>query len=150
LRTLILPLAVLVTPNLPEASALAGFEVATRDDMRRAAEAILGLGPRAVLVKGGHLAEAGAEAADLLVDEAGASWVTAPRIDTPHTHGTGCTLSSAIAAHLALGASLGDAVRAGKRFVTAAIRRALPLGAGIGPVDQLWWIEPTQPGRDPG
>ncbi|MGZ4133313.1 MAG: bifunctional hydroxymethylpyrimidine kinase/phosphomethylpyrimidine kinase, partial [Actinomycetota bacterium] len=101
------------------------------------------------LVKGGHLAEAGGEAADLLVDEAGASWVTAPWIDTPHTHGTGCTLSSAIAAHLALGASLEDAVRAGKRFVTAAIRGALPIGAGIGPVDQLWSIEPAEPGADP-
>jgi hydroxymethylpyrimidine/phosphomethylpyrimidine kinase len=149
LRSRILPLATLVTPNLPEASGLAGFEVASREDMRRAADAILALGPRAVLVKGGHLAE-GAAAEDLLVDEAGAAWITAPRIDTPHTHGTGCTLSSAIAAHLALGATLRDAVEAGKRFVTAAIRRALPLGEGIGPVDQLWWIEPAQPGADPG
>ena len=150
LRARILPLATLVTPNLPEASGLAGFAVATREDMIRAAEAILALGPRAVLVKGGHLAGAGDDAADLLVDEAGATWITAPRIDTPHTHGTGCTLSSAIAAHLALGAALRDAVEAGKRFVTAAIRRALPLGGGIGPVDQLWWIEPVEPGADPG
>jgi hydroxymethylpyrimidine/phosphomethylpyrimidine kinase len=150
LRSRILPLATLVTPNLPEASGLAGFEVASREDMRRAADAILALGPRAVLVKGGHLEEADGEATDLLVGEAGVAWITRPRIDTPHTHGTGCTLSSAIAAHLALGATLRDAVEAGKRFVTAAIRRALPLGEGIGPVDQLWWIEPAQPGADPG
>ncbi|MGZ4149012.1 MAG: bifunctional hydroxymethylpyrimidine kinase/phosphomethylpyrimidine kinase [Actinomycetota bacterium] len=147
LRTLILPLATLVTPNLQEASGLAGFEVLDEEGMRRAADAILALGPRAVLVKGGHLA--GDEASDLLVEGGRESWITSPRIDTPHTHGTGCTLSSAIAAHLALGASLEDAVRAGKRFVTAAIRGALPIGAGIGPVDQLWSIEPAEPGADP-
>ncbi|MGZ4133416.1 MAG: bifunctional hydroxymethylpyrimidine kinase/phosphomethylpyrimidine kinase, partial [Actinomycetota bacterium] len=109
LRTLILPLATLVTPNLQEASGLAGFEVLDEEGMRRAADAILALGPRAVLVKGGHLA--GDEASDLLVEGGRESWITSPRIDTPHTHGTGCTLSSAIAAHLALGASLEDAVR---------------------------------------
>jgi len=138
LKGLILPLATLVTPNLPEAAGLAGFDVHTPDDMRRAATAILGLGPRAVLVKGGHLQ--GDRAADLFADGAVEEWVDAERIDTPHTHGTGCTLSAAITAHLARGSSLEDAVRAGKVFVTEAIRHALPLGEGIGPVDHLWSI----------
>jgi hydroxymethylpyrimidine/phosphomethylpyrimidine kinase len=141
LGRLILPLATLVTPNLPEAAALAGSEVSTRDDMRRAAGAILQLGPRAVLVKGGHLE--GDRATDLFVDGAVEEWIDAERIETPHTHGTGCTLSAAITAYLARGASLIDAVRAGKAFVTEAIRHALPLGEGIGPVDQLWSTGPA-------
>ena len=141
LGRLILPLSTLVTPNLPEAAGLAGFDVDTRDDMRRAAGAILKLGPRAVLVKGGHLE--GDRATDLFLDGDVEEWIDAERIDTPHTHGTGCTLSAAITAHLARGASLADAVRAGKAFVTEAIRHALPIGEGIGPVDQLWSIGPT-------
>jgi hydroxymethylpyrimidine/phosphomethylpyrimidine kinase len=144
LSRLILPLATLVTPNLSEAAGLAGFDVDTRDDMRRAAGAILSLGPRAVLVKGGHLQ--GDRAADLFVDGAVEEWIDSERIDTPHTHGTGCTLSAAITAHLARGASLADAVRAGKAFVTEAIRHALPFGQGIGPVDQLWSTGPTPRG----
>jgi hydroxymethylpyrimidine/phosphomethylpyrimidine kinase len=139
LKARILPLARLVTPNLPEAEGLAGIEVASADDMRRAAEAILALGPAAVLVKGGHLMET-EEARDLFLDGDGEVWLAAPRVDTPHTHGTGCTLSAAIAAHLARGATLRDAVGEGKAFVTEAIRHALPLGGGIGPVDQLWSI----------
>jgi hydroxymethylpyrimidine/phosphomethylpyrimidine kinase len=141
LRARIVPLASLVTPNLPEAAGLAGVAVESRDDMRKAADAIVDAGAAAVLVKGGHLDDA--EAADLLVTAAGVEeWVIAPRIDTRHTHGTGCTLSSAIAAHLARGDDLSSAVRAGKAFVTEAIRGALPIGRGIGPVDQLWAIEP--------
>jgi len=143
LRRRIVPLATLVTPNLPEASGLAALEVASRDDMRRAADAILALGAGAVLLKGGHLE--GGEAADLFADGDREEWLAAPRIDTVHTHGTGCTLSSAIAAHLARGERLPDAVRAGKAFVTEAIRHALAIGGGIGPVDQLWPIE--RPGR---
>jgi hydroxymethylpyrimidine/phosphomethylpyrimidine kinase len=138
LRRSILPLATLVTPNMPEAAGLTGSDVEDRDGMRRAGDAILGLGARAVLVKGGHLE--GPEATDLFVDGSGEEWIGAERIDTPHTHGTGCTLSSAIAASLARGASLPEAVRAGKAFVTEAIRHALALGDGIGPVDQLWAI----------
>ena len=141
LRTRILPLATLVTPNLPEASGLAGLDVQTREDMRRAADAILELGPGAVLVKGGHLEED--RATDLFVDAEGERWIEAERIHTEHTHGTGCTISSAITAHLAMGASLDEAVRAGKEFVTEAIRHALPLGEGIGPVDHLWATEPA-------
>jgi hydroxymethylpyrimidine/phosphomethylpyrimidine kinase len=140
LRSVILPLATLVTPNLPEAAGLAGRRVATPHDMRAAAEAILTMGAGAVLVKGGHLQDA-PDAADLLVERSGrAEWLRAERIDTVHTHGTGCTLSSAIAARLALGDDLAAAVRAGKAFVTEAIRHALPIGQGIGPVDQLWSV----------
>jgi hydroxymethylpyrimidine/phosphomethylpyrimidine kinase len=141
LRRLILPLATLVTPNLPEAAGLTGFDVRTTDDMRRAADAILGLRPRAVLVKGGHLQAD--RATDLFSDGAVEEWIDAERIDTPHTHGTGCTLSSAITAHLARGAPLPEAVRAGKAFVTEAIRYAFPLGEGISPVDHLWSIGPS-------
>jgi hydroxymethylpyrimidine/phosphomethylpyrimidine kinase len=115
---------------------LTGITVQNRDDMRRAADAILQLGPRAVLVKGGHLEDD--RAIDLFVEGDVDAWIDAERIDTRHTHGTGCTLSAAITAHLARGESLLDAVRAGKDFVTEAIRHALPLGEGIGPVDQLW------------
>jgi hydroxymethylpyrimidine/phosphomethylpyrimidine kinase len=143
IRSRILPLAVLVTPNLPEASGLAGLEVEERDDMRRAADAILTLGAGAVLVKGGHL-DASSEAADLFVSAGVEEWLTTERIDTPNTHGTGCTLSSAIAAYLAMGWSLLEAVRAGKAFVTEAIRHGLDIGDGIGPVDQLWSIPPAE------
>jgi hydroxymethylpyrimidine/phosphomethylpyrimidine kinase len=142
LRTRILPRATLVTPNLPEAAGLTELTVASRDDMRKAAEAILGFGAGAALIKGGHLLGEG-DASDLLVAADGTErWLTVPRIDTPHTHGTGCTLSAAIAARLARGDDLASAVERGKAFVTAAIRAALPIGAGIGPVDQLWRIPP--------
>lgn len=140
LRRTILPLATLVTPNLPEAGSLTGSRVETPDDMLRAAEAILGLGPRAVLVKGGHL-EGSPTSADLFADGERCEWIEAERIDTPHTHGTGCTLSAAITGHLARGAELLEAVRAGKAFVTGAIRHSLRIGGGIGPVDQLWSLD---------
>ena len=141
IRSRILPLAALVTPNLPEASGLAGLQVEAKDDMRRAADAILALGAGGVLVKGGHL-EASAEAADLFVSGRVEEWLVTDRIDTPNTHGTGCTLSAAIAAYLAMGWDLLEAVRAAKAFVTEAIRHALEIGEGIGPVDQLWSIPP--------
>ena len=147
LRARILPLATLVTPNLPEAAGLAGVHVASRDDMRRAADVLLEVGARAVLIKGGHLEDKGDQAADLFADGARQEWLIAERLDTPNTHGTGCTLSAAIAARLAGGAELLEAVRAGKSFVTEAIRHALPLGRGIGPVDQLWSIPPFSGGR---
>jgi hydroxymethylpyrimidine/phosphomethylpyrimidine kinase len=138
LRARLLPLATLVTPNLSEAAALARLEVEGRDDMRRAADAILAAGARAVLVKGGHL-DLG-EAADLFVDGEVEEWLIARRVDTPHTHGTGCTLAAAIAAHLARGRPLLEAVRAGKAFVTEAILHAMALGHGIGSVDPAWQI----------
>src|SRR5206468_3422095 len=136
LRHDLLPQASLVTPNLPEAAGLAGFPVRTRDDMERAARAILGLGAKAVLVKGGHLDEGAAT--DLYTDGDRLAWLEAERLDTPNTHGTGCVLSAAITAHLARGDPLFDAVRAGKAFVTEAIRHALAVGQGIGPVNPLW------------
>jgi hydroxymethylpyrimidine/phosphomethylpyrimidine kinase len=136
LRKRILPLATLATPNLPEAARLAGFPVQTPEEMERAGKAILDMGPNAVLVKGGHL-EGGA-VTDLLVTADGAEPIRGERIDTPHTHGTGCVLSASIAAHLALGEDLVDAVRKGKEFVTGAIRAALEIGEGIGPVDPSW------------
>jgi hydroxymethylpyrimidine/phosphomethylpyrimidine kinase len=136
LRERILPLAIVTTPNLPEAGGLAGFAVETREDMRKAAEAILGFGPGAVLVKGGHLDDDRAD--DLFVDAEGEWWIEGVRIDTPNTHGTGCVLSAAIAARLAHGDPLDVAVRAGKAFVTEAIRYSLAFGSGIGPVNPLF------------
>jgi hydroxymethylpyrimidine/phosphomethylpyrimidine kinase len=133
LRTRILPLAGLVTPNLPEAAGLAGFPVQTAEEMERAGSAILELGPAAVLVKGGHLH--GPDATDLLITPSGVERIEGERIDTVHTHGTGCVLSASIAAYLARGDDLEGAVRRGKEFVTGAIRGALEIGEGIGPVD---------------
>jgi len=141
LRDRILPLATLVTPNLPEAAGLAGFDVTSRDLMEDAAEVIRAIGPAAVLVKGGHL-EGSPTSDDLFFDGDRMEWLSAERIDTPNTHGTGCTLSSSIAAYLGRGDGLPDAVRKGKAFVTQAIRGALPIGAGIGPVDHLWGTTP--------
>ncbi len=141
IRERIVPLATLVTPNLPEASGLVGFSVDSRDTMRAAAEAIVSLGARAVLVKGGHLEDA-ERADDLLFDGREHRWIEGERIATANTHGTGCVLSSAIAAHLASGFPLEEAVRLGKRFVTEAIRHALSIGHGIGPVDPLFAIAP--------
>ena len=135
LRDLIVPLATVITPNLPEAAGLAGFPVQDREDMERAARAIAHLGARSVLVKGGHLEEG--RAADLFFDGSHVEWLEAERIDTPHTHGTGCVLSAAITAHLARGDEVTDAVTKGKAFVTEAIRGALAIGEGIGPVNPL-------------
>jgi hydroxymethylpyrimidine/phosphomethylpyrimidine kinase len=136
LRSRIVPLAAVVTPNLPEAAGLAGFEVERKDDMVRAAAAILALGAGAVLVKGGHLHDERSD--DLLVDGSGSTWIEGPRLDGPNTHGTGCVLSAAITAGLARGLALADAVREAKAFVTEAIRHALAIGQGIGPVDPAW------------
>lgn len=140
----LLPLATLVTPNTHEAAGLTGFDVGSRSDMERAAEVILDFGPGAVLMKGGHVQ--GDIAADLLVHGGGSEWMEAPRIHTSNTHGTGCTLSAAITAHLAKGVDLVSAVREGKAFVTEAIRHSLALGKGIGPVNPLW---ETLPGSGP-
>jgi len=136
LRERILPLATVVTPNLHEAGGLAGFRVVDLADMERAGRAILELGARSVLMKGGHLER---DASDLfLTAEGDVEWLEGSRVDTRHTHGTGCILSAAIAAHLAHGRPLREAVRRGKAFVTEAIRHALALGQGIGPADPAW------------
>ena len=135
-RDRLLPVATLVTPNLYEVGQLTGVEVGSEADLRRAAEAVLALGPRAVLVKGGHL---DGDAVDLLLTADGTERVyRAPRLDNRHTHGTGCTLASSIASRLALGDDLPTAVGAAKDYVTGAIAVGFPLGAGIGPVDHGW------------
>ncbi|MFC4174176.1 bifunctional hydroxymethylpyrimidine kinase/phosphomethylpyrimidine kinase [Microvirga sp. GCM10011540] len=135
LRHTLLPRALIVTPNLPEAAALLDEPMASDERaMLRQAERILRLGPRTVLVKGGH--GSGAESIDILLDSQGMHRFTAPRIETRNTHGTGCTLSSAIAAGLAKGLPLTEAVAAAKSFISAAIGASgqLQIGRGHGPV----------------
>jgi hydroxymethylpyrimidine/phosphomethylpyrimidine kinase len=133
----LLPIATVVTPNLPEVARLTGLEVTDRTHQRKAADALLAFGPTWVLVKGGHFSDG--DAIDLLTDGDTSIELTAERIDTVHTHGTGCTLASAIASYLALGRSVPDAVQGAKDYVTGAIAAGFPLGAGIGPVDHGWW-----------
>jgi hydroxymethylpyrimidine/phosphomethylpyrimidine kinase len=142
LRGTLLPRALVITPNLPEAAALLDVAVAVDEaEMRRQAEGLLALGANAVLMKGGH-AE-GAHSTDILVTRTSATPFVAPRIATRNTHGTGCTLSAAIAAGLAKGEGLADAVRGAKEYVTAAIAAAdrLAIGSGHGPVHHFhkWW-----------
>ncbi|MFF0427558.1 MULTISPECIES: bifunctional hydroxymethylpyrimidine kinase/phosphomethylpyrimidine kinase [unclassified Streptomyces] len=137
LRTKLLPVATVATPNLDEVTQLTGFRVAEEGDMRPAAEAVLSYGPRWVLIKGGHL-PGGQEAVDLLTDGTEEHWLRAPRHDNRHTHGTGCTLASAIASGLAKGLEVPEAVRQAKEYVTGAIAAGFALGAGIGPVDHGW------------
>ncbi len=142
LKSRLLPLATLLTPNLPEAAALLGEPVAeTRKAMERQAEKLRALGPSAVLVKGGHLG--GTESPDVLVSEIGTTWFEASRVPTKNTHGTGCTLSSALAAELAKGTPVENAVALAKDYVAAAVAAAgtLSVGSGHGPVQhfhQLW------------
>ncbi|MCA3747385.1 bifunctional hydroxymethylpyrimidine kinase/phosphomethylpyrimidine kinase [Phenylobacterium sp.] len=135
-RSLMIPRAWLLTPNAPESEALTGLPVRTPDDQRRAGEALLALGARAVLMKGGHLE--GGRVVDLLITPSGETLFEAGRIDTRHTHGTGCTLASACAAGLAQGLTLEAAVARAWAYVQEAIARAPGLGAGHGPLDHAW------------
>jgi hydroxymethylpyrimidine/phosphomethylpyrimidine kinase len=135
------PLAALITPNLPEAEALLGRAIPDDRAMQAAARALLDLGPRAVLLKGGRLPGL---AVDVLCDRSGSLLLPAERIDTRHTQGTGCTLSAAITARLAHGEALEDAVRAAKAWLTEALRRAYPTGQGRGPVDHLHALGPIK------
>jgi hydroxymethylpyrimidine/phosphomethylpyrimidine kinase len=142
LREELLPMVLVVTPNLPEAARLLGESLAAdRAAMEAQAARLLALGPRAVFLKGGH-AE-GAESADFLLSASGGRWYSARRIRTNNSHGTGCTVSSAIAAGLARGMALEDAVAAAKEYVTAAISASnrLAVGKGRGPVHHFhrWW-----------
>ena len=133
-RTLIedlLPLATLVTPNLPEAEKICGFSVTEEPDMERAAKVIVQLGAQAVLVKGGHLSTDRSD--DYLYDGKRGIWIPGRRVASKNTHGTGCTLSSTLAADLARGMSLEEAVRAAKAYVTTAIEHGIALGHGVGP-----------------
>jgi len=136
MRKLLMPLACVVTPNIPEAQVLAGMDITSREQMEQAAHAILAAGAQAVLVKGGHLSET---ADDYLLQADGTgTWLSAPRIATENTHGTGCTLSSAIASYLALGESLPDAVAKAKQYLTHALENDPQLGKGRGPLNHFW------------
>jgi hydroxymethylpyrimidine/phosphomethylpyrimidine kinase len=132
--------AALVTPNAPEAEALTGQRIAGIDDMRRAADALLRAGAKAVMVKGGHVA--GDTVRDLVVTGAESFILEAKRIETHHTHGTGCTLASAIAAGLAQGMALKPAIERAHAYVQQAIRTAPGLGGGHGPLNHAWMIKP--------
>ncbi|RTH19419.1 bifunctional hydroxymethylpyrimidine kinase/phosphomethylpyrimidine kinase [Thermus scotoductus] len=133
LKKRLFPLADLITPNRLEAEALLGRPIRTLEEAKEAAQALLALGPKAVLLKGGHLE--GEEAVDLLATREGVQAYAAPRVATRNTHGTGCTLSAAIAALLALGKPLAEAVAEAKAYLTRALKTAPPLGHGHGPLN---------------
>ncbi|MBI2171902.1 MAG: bifunctional hydroxymethylpyrimidine kinase/phosphomethylpyrimidine kinase [Chloroflexi bacterium] len=138
LRTVLLPLATVVTPNTPEAEVLTGMTIRNNKDAREAARRIAAMGAKSVVVKGGHLE--GREAVDTLYDGSGFQEFTAERIPTKNTHGTGCTFASAIAAGLAKGLSVPEAVAAAKDYVTSAIKADLQIGHGHGPLDHFWML----------
>ena len=134
LRRDLLPIARVVTPNIPEAETLADMKIRTRDDARVAAEKIFHMGAKAVVVKGGHLE---GPAVDLLYDGEEFLEMEEPRVDTKNTHGTGCTFASAIAAELAKGAGVADAVARAKEYVTGALKHSYALGQGHGPLNHF-------------
>jgi hydroxymethylpyrimidine/phosphomethylpyrimidine kinase len=136
LRDKLIPLATVITPNMPEAEALFGSHIEARDEQERAALEIARAVGVAVLVKGGHGEN---DANDVLARPDGSTvWFEGERVDTANTHGTGCTLSSAIACGLALGKTLEDAVRGAKAYITGALSAGLDLGKGSGPLDHMW------------
>ncbi|HSR70673.1 MAG TPA: bifunctional hydroxymethylpyrimidine kinase/phosphomethylpyrimidine kinase [Acidobacteriota bacterium] len=128
----LLPRALLVTPNLAEAEALSGIAVSSRKRLQEAAEAILEMGPKAVLIKGGH--GDGSLSVDWHFWDGGSRQYSAPRVNTPNTHGSGCTLSAAVTALLARGLDLPQALQEAKNYVTRALRRSLDVGRGRGPL----------------
>jgi len=136
LRTALLRLARVVTPNVPEAEVLAEMTIASLDDMREAGKRILTRGPRAVIVKGGHLD--GAEAIDLVIENDRETVLRAPRLKVTHTHGTGCTFAAALAAGLALGEPLDRAARHAKEYVTGAMQHGIDVGSGHQPLGHFW------------
>lgn len=135
LKTKLLPLGTLLTPNIPEAEVLCGFAISTQDDMVNAARQIARAHGKAVLVKGGHLVS---DATDLLYENGTPYWFKSQRIDNPNTHGTGCTLSSAIACNLAGGKALGESIQCAKQYLTGALRAMLDLGKGSGPLNHTY------------
>lgn len=139
-KTKLIPLATLITPNIPEAEVLSGMEIHSADDMRAAAKKLSLLGCQAVLVKGGHRVE---DAMDILYDGSDFHVYKGERIETDNTHGTGCTLSSALAVMLARGLSIADAVTGAKKYNSGAIKRgaADSVGHGNGPVHHFWFYE---------
>lgn len=142
LRRLLLPLATVLTPNLPEAAALLGRPIDDRAAMVAAGEELRRMGPEVVLLKGGHLDDA-TGSPDLVCGPDGSEWLEGPRLAGRHTHGTGCVLSAAVAAGLALGWAPIEACREAKRFVFRAIAEGGPLGRGIGPVDPGRAVRPA-------
>ncbi len=136
IRATLLRLARVVTPNVPEAEVLAGIAIRSIADMREAGRRILRLGSAAVIVKGGHLK--GPESVDVLIWPTGETQFAAPRLAVPHTHGTGCTFASAVAARLALGQPLDEAVRGAKEYVTGAMRHGIAVGNGHQPLGHFW------------
>jgi hydroxymethylpyrimidine/phosphomethylpyrimidine kinase len=143
IRSDLFPRATLVTPNLDEVRLLTGVLVNDADSQRAAARALLELGPQWVLVKGGHMYST-TDCVDLLSDGTQFVELSGPRHDTPHTHGGGDTLASAITASLAKGLGVPDAVAEGKRFIERAVAEAYPLGEGIGPVSPFWRLAKTE------
>jgi hydroxymethylpyrimidine/phosphomethylpyrimidine kinase len=138
LRERLLPLATVITPNVPEAEGLLGRSIAGDEPDEDAARDLAALGPRWVLLKGGHLRSG--ESTDLLTDGTQVVRLVAQRVDTKHTHGTGCVLSAALAANLAKGLDVPEAASEAKKFVTRAIERHLTLGGGIGAVNPAWGL----------
>lgn len=134
----LLPLARLITPNLPEAEAIAGFVIHHRQHVHQAAQAICRLGVKAVVIKGGHSREEGVSE-DYLYSEGHGEWFSYPRINTRHTHGTGCTFSAAVCAQLAYGLSLRQSVAFAKEYIHTAIKYAPQIGHGYGPVNHAAW-----------
>lgn len=139
LKEELFPLAAVVTPNLMEAEALCGFSVSTREEMERAAEKIAQYGSGSVLLKGGHLTK---KADDLLYEKGKYTWYSSRRIENPNTHGTGCTLSSAIACNLAAGYPLDRGVKNAKNYLTGALEDGLDLGQGSGPLNHMYRLPP--------
>lgn len=135
LIAVLLPLGDIITPNIPEAEKLCGFEIKNVDDMKRAAKVIGKNLPGSVLIKGGHLTET---ADDLLYDNGEFIWYRGERVDNPNTHGTGCTLSSAIASNLALGYDVQNSVKRAKDYITGALKANLDLGQGSGPLNHCF------------
>lgn len=140
LRDRLLPLAHVITPNIPEAETLLGEAIGSVDDMKAAAEQLKSLGPAAVVLKGGHMP--GNDLSDVLLDDSGFHIFETKRIETAHTHGTGCTLASSIATGIAQGLALPDAVRRAQAYVVAAIKGAPGFGQGHGPVDHGHTVNP--------
>ncbi|MDR2718168.1 MAG: bifunctional hydroxymethylpyrimidine kinase/phosphomethylpyrimidine kinase [Treponema sp.] len=139
----VVPLGDLITPNIPEAEKMSGMTIKTHDDMREAARCIFAMGCRAVVVKGGHFDSNAGDATDILFDGEKFYEYPSPRIDTKHTHGTGCTFSSAIAANLALGFTVQKAVESAKAYINTAIIHAPGLGKGNGPTHHFYALYET-------
>ena len=146
LKKELLPMATLITPNIPEAEVLAGVEIRSKEDMEQAAKRICETYGCSVLLKGGHQLN---DANDLLYEKSGSSaWFEGKRIDNPNTHGTGCTLSSAIASNLAKGRNLKTAVQYAKDYISGALSAMLDLGKGSGPMNHAFCISEYRPGQE--